>query len=352
MMAGVAKLSECNAPLNAYLIERGVQPTDSGSHTLDAGTAAEIHSVLSAQAKVDQQVANAEFRRVTLQRLRESAAARRAAEAETKAVVEMRVASAAADPLVSTDRAVSKTKAAPSPPPTAQPPRPSTLAYSRASFAEQAQATRSLMLGRLQVLPLETDTESDGDADGAAAAFLSSAPMLVSADQPAEGAASASVVRTVTLRAMSADRALAHEARLRKKQDARKAVQRAALAEAVTSEREAAAHADALRRQVAALAADAIRREQEAVAAADERKASGTAQKTVEAERYIEAYRKQLQNEVLHSPRPLPPLCPSGLDPLDQLYTERCARNCVFFGNPAAYGRALSGLFVRPIVIA
>jgi hypothetical protein len=32
-------------------------------------------------------------------------------------------------------------------------------------------------------------------------------------------------------------------------------------------------------------------------------------------------------------------------------HTEQCARNCVFFKNPAAYGRALSALFVRPIVL-
>jgi hypothetical protein len=66
--------------------------------------------------------------------------------------------------------------------------------------------------------------------------------------------------------------------------------------------------------------------------------------------RYIEAFRKQLQKEVSLRARPLPPLCACALDPLEN-HTEQCARNCVFFKNPAAYGRALSALFVRPIVL-
>ena len=32
-------------------------------------------------------------------------------------------------------------------------------------------------------------------------------------------------------------------------------------------------------------------------------------------------------------------------------HTEQCARNCIFFNNPPAYGRALAGLFCRPIVL-
>ena len=47
---------------------------------------------------------------------------------------------------------------------------------------------------------------------------------------------------------------------------------------------------------------------------------------------------------------PLPPICASGIDPLEN-HTEQCPRNSIFFNNPAAYGRMLSCLFVRPIVI-
>ena len=66
--------------------------------------------------------------------------------------------------------------------------------------------------------------------------------------------------------------------------------------------------------------------------------------------RYVEAYRKQLQLEAASRSRPLPPLCACGLDPLEN-HTDQCARNCYFFKNPQAYGRALSGLYVRPIVL-
>lgn len=64
----------------------------------------------------------------------------------------------------------------------------------------------------------------------------------------------------------------------------------------------------------------------------------------------MEAYREQLQLEAKTRARPIPPLCHCGLDPLEN-HTEQCARNCIFFKNPQAYGRALSGLFVRPIVL-
>lgn len=52
--------------------------------------------------------------------------------------------------------------------------------------------------------------------------------------------------------------------------------------------------------------------------------------------------------QVALRPRPLPPLCACGLDPLDN-HVQRCARNCLFHKNPAAYSRALSGLISRTI---
>lgn len=72
------------------------------------------------------------------------------------------------------------------------------------------------------------------------------------------------------------------------------------------------------------------------------------AQKVTQTERYIEARRDQLRKQVELSQRPLPPLCSCGLDALDN-HVENCARNCVFYENPQAYSRALSGLFVRAI---
>ena len=68
----------------------------------------------------------------------------------------------------------------------------------------------------------------------------------------------------------------------------------------------------------------------------------------LQAERYVTARREQLKLEVRHRMSPLPPLCSCGLDPLDN-HPDNCARNCVFYRNPEAYKRALSGLFVRPI---
>ena len=65
--------------------------------------------------------------------------------------------------------------------------------------------------------------------------------------------------------------------------------------------------------------------------------------KVVESERYFDALRSKLRDEAKHMKTPLPPLCACGLDPLDN-HTEKCARNCIFYKNPAAYSRALSGL--------
>lgn len=67
-----------------------------------------------------------------------------------------------------------------------------------------------------------------------------------------------------------------------------------------------------------------------------------------ETERYLEALRHQLMQEVALRKRPLPPLCACGLDPLEN-HVKFCARNCIFHGNAAMYSRALSGLISRTI---
>jgi len=72
------------------------------------------------------------------------------------------------------------------------------------------------------------------------------------------------------------------------------------------------------------------------------------ADKAMQAERYIEARRAHLRQEVALRKRPLPRLCCCGLDALDN-HVDNCATNCVFYKNPQAYSRALSGLFVRAI---
>ena len=73
-------------------------------------------------------------------------------------------------------------------------------------------------------------------------------------------------------------------------------------------------------------------------------------QAVVESERFFDAMREALREEAAKTKRALPPLCACGLDPLEN-HTEQCSRNCVYYNNPQAYGRALSGLFVRPIVL-
>ena len=93
-------------------------------------------------------------------------------------------------------------------------------------------------------------------------------------------------------------------------------MQRKQLADAVATEREAAERAEALRFEVAALEEEAMRKEAEAVLTQHQRAKYVKMQKVVEADRYVEAYRKQLQQEAAMRTRPLPPLCICGLDPL------------------------------------
>ena len=96
-------------------------------------------------------------------------------------------------------------------------------------------------------------------------------------------------MRAVVASAGRADRALAHQRRLAKQQESRKAEQRAQLAEAVKHEREAALRAEELRQEVAELEAEAIRREEEAAFVSELRTVQQKAQRFVEAERSVEA---------------------------------------------------------------
>ena len=118
----------------------------------------------------------------------------------------------------------------------------------------------------------------------------------------------------------------------------------------MTAEREAEERALYLRAEVEALEAEAEQREHDLAAMVAKKAAEREARKAVEADRFYEALRSKLREEAAHLRRPIPPLCACGLDPLEN-HTEKCARNCIFYKNPAAYGRALSGLFVRPIVL-
>ena len=99
------------------------------------------------------------------------------------------------------------------------------------------------------------------------------------------------------------------------------------------------------------LEAEAERREEWAVRSGVIRQVRAQYEKAIESERYFDALRTQLRAEASLRSKPLPALCACGLDPLEDNFTQNCARNCIFFNNPQAYGRALSGLFVRPIVL-
>ena len=161
---------------------------------------------------------------------------------------------------------------------------------------------------------------------------------------------SSCILRATTSTAARADRAKAHEYRMSKKEEARQAIERAHLAEAFYAEREAAERAESLRVEVAALEEYSQAKEEEAAVATVLKAEQERYQKVAEWERYFDGLRMVLRDEAKASGRPLPPICASGIDPLEN-HTEQCPRNSIFFNNPAAYGRMLSCLFVRPIVI-
>jgi len=182
--------------------------------------------------------------------------------------------------------------------------------------------------------------------DEAAARYIA-VPQLASPEQGAPEKA-ASERGTVRVLQAAADRAVAHDRRIqleeyavhkkRATQEARKA---AAWHLAHTSARleEARGQAEAQQAERTASMSHEL---------AVERSELQQAEQAKQTERYIEALRQQLKHEVALRPRPLPPLCACGLDPLDN-HVQRCARNCLFHKNPAAYSRALSGLISRTV---
>ena len=365
---------ECNAPVSAV----PVQAVCGGAPDASVPTATAAAAAIQAKARMareEEAVHMAQFRRDTQARLREKrrerkeqAAALEAQQAMRKAEAnnayhKERLAPAAAPLFDSTSSATTPAADA----------APSQLDLMRQGLSEQTLGARDLMLTRCELpMPPQQPIPPGGVFTDDFAAYAAGLPADVLAAQAAMAAqaggsgrrvavaslnkfgpskgSSTNIFRSVVSTAAKADRQAAKDAREQKKVEARQALQRVQLAEAVMAEREAAERAAALRSEVAALEAAAIRREEEAAVASVNHAEQMRVQKVVESERFFEGLRQQLRDEVARSKRPLPPLCNCGLEALDN-HTEQCARNCIFFNNPAAYGRALSGLFVRPIVL-
>ena len=350
---------ECNAPLSAVNTRAEVVTVTPA--TPDANTAADIlrQKATADQAAKDEKLAK--FQRETCERIKRAARARKEDKLRTQAVLEQRVVAAASDELITNRPALGAAPRVSAPAPPAEPPQPpppSQLDRMRAGLLDQAAAARNLMLSRCVMLNSDAS-----DPAGAAppmplppppTAEAREVPTLPTSTQCAAAtrstAESRSVLRAVMTSAARADREAARRARKARTSQARRSEQRQQLADAMASEREAAERAEALRREVAALEQQAIAKEAQAQRARQEQVHQRSMQRGVEASRYLEAYRKQLQLEVQTRSRPLPPLCSCGLDPLEN-HTDNCARNCYFFKDPQAYGRALSALFVRPIVL-
>lgn len=351
---------ECNAPLSA--VNTFATLGEGGASTaIDATAAADLHRQKVAAEEAAKEERLAKFQYDTEQRLKRAARTRKQEASAAARSINEQLRAAAGATLI-TDRPApgasrpGTQQVAPEPPP---PPPPSQLERMRYGLAEQAAAARSLMLSECALLR--------DDDDMAAASGLpppppppptaeAAAAMMQAADTrralpPRPTAESRSVMRAVVSSAARADREAARNARKAKVLDARRAAQRAQLAEAVATERDAAERAEALRCEVAALEHEAIAKEAHVATLKQQKSKQAARSKAVEAERYVVAYRKKLQAEAATRARPLPSLCPSGLDPLDNKYTEHCARNSPFFKNPQAYGRAISALFVRPIVL-
>ncbi|KAL1519901.1 hypothetical protein AB1Y20_023390 [Prymnesium parvum] len=158
----------------------------------------------------------------------------------------------------------------------------------------------------------------------------------------------AAVVASVRTQAAETDREAARQARERREHARKEAEERERRKEAQMRAQEAAMLREMERLQEEHARLKAELQAAEAAEAADARRERERQQKGLQTERYIAARRVQLKKEAAGRKSCLPPLCNCGLDPLDD-HAEKCARNCVFFHNPEAYRRAISGLFVRPI---
>jgi hypothetical protein len=348
---------EFNAPLKAVSVQQADARTPSASvAALDAQAKTEARARLAASHA-------AKFRKETMQRIKETARAQREVAARKLAESAARKAEATGSDLI-TQRIAREPEAKP---PTqfqeAAPQEPASQITSlRESLSNQAAAARMSMLSHCELSTIYGGAaDVGGEPHGQQQQQRPPPPPPPPSRRPktaggstapssAPGAAKKSMLRAVVQSAANADRLAAREARRKKEAEERKTANRAMYAEAVEAEAEAALRAEALREEVRALEEEARLREEYFAAATFVKQEQLKVQAVVEQERYFEALREKLRGEASMRSRPLPPMCSCGLDPLEN-HTENCARNCVFYKNPAAYGRALSGLFVRPIVL-
>lgn len=346
---------ECNAPVSSFAVRLERNTAASGAAP-NAAQAAEIVEAEAANRTKQEAERLANFRQETLMRLRAKARAKREADAMVEAAVAARTAEATDSDIIQRAAPAPLLPASPDPSSDAAPPVPSQLALMRFGLSDQAFGARDLLLTRCE-LPMPLEADEDGYFEGV---IPPSEAMAQPAYQPVHGvaapkrfvaSASAKSLRlAVANTAARADRQQARDTRQRQEAEAKRALERAELVEAVMAERETAGRTAALRAEMHALEEEAALREEEQAIASVTHAEQQRYQKVVESERFFDALREQLREEAARAKRPLPPLCCCGLAPLEN-HTENCARNCIFFNNPAAYGRALSGLFVRPIVL-
>ena len=349
---------ECNAPVTTFSVERA--PTAESGATANVSDVALAAQMAVAERAKQDRTKLAKFRMDTLIRLREKAQAKRDAAAEKEAAEALRTAEATEYEIIQRADPTPPPSATSEEPPSTAPLPPSQLALMRYGLSEQAFAARDLLLSRCE-LPMPPQPPSAPQHDGSGAGYFDGIiPPSEALKQPAyaggttrrfvPSANAKSMRQAVVSTAAHADRQHARDTRKRQQAQMRKALAMAQRAEAVMAEREAAEKQAKLRAERLALEQAAQLREEADALASVTSLEQQRYQKVIESERYFDALREQLREEAARAKRPLPPICSCGLDPLEN-HTEQCARNCIFFNNPAAYGRALSGLFVRPIVL-
>ena len=355
--------AECNAPVTGVkiVVEKGRI-----AQGVDAGTAAAAPAAKASHRAKLEATAQANFRRQMVRRLKSAGAAQRAEATKAKRASTAQAAAAGygilqhkpwqqpyAEPAADVLDEFEMVDEADVPPVA-----PVQLANVRMGLAHHAVKAREIMLTHSEMPSTWASSAQPPppplpqDPQYAPPAYYSHAPEPAAppARKLVAPASGPSMLRAVVTSAAQADRLQAREAREAREAEAKQARQRERVATAVKNERAVAERAQALQLQVEKLEHEAARAERIAEKAIQYRSAHLKAQKQLETERYIDARRDQLRKEVSSRGRPLTPLCCCGIDPLDN-HTANCARNCIFYNNPAAYARALSGLFVRPILL-
>ena len=135
-----------------------------------------------------------------------------------------------------------------------------------------------------------------------------------------------STMASVHMAQAAANRAVAHERRIKKEMDSQRAqiAAKQAKNEAALREVQDMAALEMLRQEKRELEAE--RAAAMAGVLAAQSSELSVAKQMTETERYVEALRKQLKHEIALRPRPLPSLCACGIDPLEGIGScARCA---------------------------